>query len=45
MKLKRLLKDLPIEKVVGSKEIEITGICADSRLVAPGSLFLAKKKG
>ncbi len=27
----------------GSKEIEITGISADSRTVAPGSLFIAKK--
>ena len=43
MKLKRLLKDLPVQKIVGSKEIEITGVCADSRLVSPGNLFIAKK--
>lgn len=29
----------------GSKEVEITGISSDSRTVAPGSLFIAKKGG
>jgi UDP-N-acetylmuramoyl-L-alanyl-D-glutamate--2,6-diaminopimelate ligase len=43
MKLKKLLKDLPDVVVRGSKEIEVTGLCADSRLVAPGNLFIAKK--
>lgn len=43
MKLKRLLKGLPIQKIIGSKDIEITGVCADSRLVSPGNLFIAKK--
>src|ERR1700733_5653304 len=43
MKLKKLLKDLPVHQVRGSKEIEITGICANSKLVAPGNLFVAKK--
>ena len=43
MKLKKLLKDLSICQVKGSKEIEITGICANSKLVAPGNLFVAKK--
>lgn len=42
MKLKYLLKDLPVT-VEGSKEIEITGITANSKQVAPGNLFLAKK--
>lgn len=42
MKLKVLLKGL--EAVVkGSKEVEITGISADSRTVAPGNLFIARK--
>lgn len=43
MKLKKLLKDIPIQNVKGSKEIEITGICVNSKLVAPGSLFIAKR--
>ena len=43
MKLKRLIKDLPDAEVKGSKEIEITGICAHSKQVAPGNLFIAKK--
>lgn len=43
MKLKRLIKDLPDAEVKGSKEIEITGICAHSQQVAPGNLFIAKK--
>lgn len=43
MKLKKLLKDIPVQHVKGSKEIEITGICANSKLVAPGNLFVAKK--
>ncbi len=43
MKLKRLIKDLPNAEVKGSKEVEITGICAHSKQVAPGNLFIAKK--
>lgn len=43
MKLKKLLKDLPIIEIKGSKEIEITGLCSNSKLVAPGNLFIAKK--
>ncbi len=42
MKLKQLIKELEFT-VKGSKETEITGISADSRTVAPGNLFLAKK--
>jgi UDP-N-acetylmuramoyl-L-alanyl-D-glutamate--2,6-diaminopimelate ligase len=42
-KLKRLLKDLPPIDVIGSKEIEITGIASNSKLVAPGSLFIARR--
>lgn len=45
MKLKQLIKDIPIPQVKGSKEIEITGISADSRTISPGSLFIAKKGG
>lgn len=43
MKLKDLIRGFPELKVVGSKEIEITGITADSRTAAPGNLFIAKK--
>jgi UDP-N-acetylmuramoyl-L-alanyl-D-glutamate--2,6-diaminopimelate ligase len=43
MKLKKLIKDLPILQIKGSKEIEITGISANSKLVAPGNLFIARK--
>lgn len=43
MKLKKLLKEIPIQQVKGSKEIEITGICVNSKLVSPGNLFIAKR--
>lgn len=43
MKLKSLIKDLPQMDVRGTKEIDITGISADSRRVSPGNLFIAKK--
>lgn len=43
MKLKKLIKDLPIQQVRGSKEVEITGICVNSKVVAPGNLFVAKR--
>ena len=42
MKLKKLIQGLSID-VKGSKEIEISGICVDSRRAAPGNLFIAKK--
>ncbi|NGX43025.1 MAG: UDP-N-acetylmuramoyl-L-alanyl-D-glutamate--2,6-diaminopimelate ligase [Chlamydiae bacterium] len=43
MKLKKLLKDIPILEVRGPKEVEITGVCANSKFLAPGNLFVAKK--
>lgn len=43
MKLKKLVKDLPNLQVKGSKEIEITGVCANSKCIAPGNLFVARK--
>jgi UDP-N-acetylmuramoyl-L-alanyl-D-glutamate--2,6-diaminopimelate ligase len=42
VKLKNLIKDLDL-LVKGSKDIEITGMSADSRTVSPGNLFIAKK--
>lgn len=43
MKIKKLIKDIPNIQVRGSKEIEVSGICSNSKLAAPGSLFIAKK--
>lgn len=43
MKLKKVIKDIAIEDVRGSKEVEISGVCSNSKLVAPGNLFIAKK--
>ncbi|KIC76134.1 UDP-N-acetylmuramoyl-L-alanyl-D-glutamate--2,6- diaminopimelate ligase [Neochlamydia sp. EPS4] len=43
MKLKKLLKNISVQEVKGSKEVFITGICANSKVVAPGNLFVAKK--
>lgn len=43
MKLRKLLKKIPVAQVKGSKDVEITGICANSKVVAPGNLFIAKK--
>ncbi len=42
MKLKALIRNL-ILTVKGSKEIEITGLSSDSKTVAPGNLFIAKR--
>lgn len=43
MKLKKLFKDIDKAQIKGSKELIITGICSNSKLVAPGNLFIAKK--
>ncbi len=43
MKLKKLIDGIPFDAIKGSKEIEITGISSDSRTVAFGNLFIAKK--
>lgn len=43
MKLKQLLKGIEYLDCRGSKEIDITGLASDSRLVAPGNLFIARK--
>ncbi|MBA2726958.1 MAG: UDP-N-acetylmuramoyl-L-alanyl-D-glutamate--2,6-diaminopimelate ligase [Parachlamydiaceae bacterium] len=43
MKIKKLLKDIPSIVLKGSKEVEISGICANSKRVAPGNLFIAKR--
>lgn len=43
MKLKRLLKEIPVKMFKGSKDLEITGICSNSKRVAPGNLFVARR--
>lgn len=43
MKLKTLLKKVPLEVYSGTKEIEITGLCENSKKVAPGNLFIARR--
>jgi UDP-N-acetylmuramoyl-L-alanyl-D-glutamate--2,6-diaminopimelate ligase len=43
VKLKQLIKGIPFLEVKGSKEVEITGLCNNSKLAVPGSLFFAKK--
>src|SRR5262245_31055590 len=43
MKLKKLLKEISFQQFKGSKDVEITGICSNSKLIAPGNLFVAKK--
>ncbi|CRX39098.1 UDP-N-acetylmuramoyl-L-alanyl-D-glutamate--2,6-diaminopimelate ligase [Estrella lausannensis] len=43
MKLKKLLKDIKGIEIRGPKEIEISGVCANSKYVAPGNLFIARR--
>ena len=43
MKLKKLLRRTPIKKIYGPKDIEITGLTSNSKLVCPGHLFIAKR--
>lgn len=43
MKIKKLIKDIPSIILKGPKEISITGVSANSTLVAPGNLFIARK--
>jgi len=42
MKLKQLTRGMQGLEIKGSKEIAITGLCSDSRMAAPGNLFIAK---
>jgi len=43
MKIKKLIKEIPSITLKGSKEVDVSGICANSKLVAPGNLFIAKR--
>lgn len=42
-KLKKILKGIPSCQVKGSKEVSINGMSSNSKLIAPGNLFIAKK--
>lgn len=43
MRLKELLRNLPVIKVQGNSDLEINSLTHDSRKVIPGSLFIALK--
>lgn len=43
MKLKQLFKDIPDIKVHGPKDPVLTGVCANSKVLVPGNLFVAKR--
>ena len=43
MKLKELLKDIPVVAIVGSEGVEITDVNIDSRRIKDGHLFIAMK--
>lgn len=43
MKLKQLVKDISNITVKGSKDVEISGITSNSKMVSPGNLFVAKR--
>jgi len=41
MKLRDLLRDVPVRALHGSDEVDVSSVTADSRLVKPGALFVA----
>jgi len=41
MKLRDLLRDVPMRRAPSSADVDITSVTADSRLVKPGALFVA----
>lgn len=43
MILNELLKDLAVKEVRGKTDIEVSNIAFDSRLVKPGTLFVAQR--
>lgn len=45
MKLKALLADITCEKTVGNTDVEIIGLCTDSRKVSEGDLFICYSGG
>lgn len=45
MKLIKLLKDIPVKAIYGTKTVDVTGICNHSKRGSPGNLFIAKRGG
>lgn len=43
MKLKKILKNIKYKEIKGSSDLEISGICSDSKVVAPNNLFIARR--
>lgn len=43
IRIKKLLKNISVEAIKGPKDIEINGLTSNSKMVAPGNLFIAKK--
>ena len=43
MKLKKLFKDIKNVQIKGAKDLEISGICSNSKLAAPGNIFIARR--
>jgi UDP-N-acetylmuramoyl-L-alanyl-D-glutamate--2,6-diaminopimelate ligase len=43
MKIKQVLDGVEIKKIIGSKDVNITGISNDSRRVFPGNVFIARR--
>ena len=43
MKLKSLFKNIQVQQIKGSVNLDITGLCSDSKRIAPGNLFIARK--
>lgn len=41
MKLKDIVRDIPVLELHASPELEITDVCYDSRRIGPGALFVA----
>lgn len=41
MKLKDILRDVEVERIVGPKEVEVEALCMDSRMATRGTLFAA----
>ena len=39
MKIKEILQYLQVEEIIGSDDVQITGLCTDSRRVKEGDLF------
>jgi UDP-N-acetylmuramoyl-L-alanyl-D-glutamate--2,6-diaminopimelate ligase len=44
MKLAELIKDIPVKRVTGDTDIDITGLTKDSRAVKEASIFFVTKK-